>query len=108
MRARAALRRFAIFTRLGEHFFLSSIHGLCALAARGMGNRQQAHQHAVAALHAALPSRVWIGTCEALLAIALLLADSGAPERSAELYALVEGENYTGDNPWSQDIMLRE
>ena len=78
----------AIYMRLGEHFFLSLIHGLCALAARGMGVQQQARQHAVAALRAALPGRVWLATIHALCAIALLLADSGAPERSAELYAL--------------------
>jgi hypothetical protein len=98
----------AIFMSLGEHFFLSSIHVTCAFAARGMGDRRRARQHAVAALHAALPARVWIVTCDALCAIALLLADSGAPERSAELYALAEGKHYTGDNPWLQDIMLRE
>jgi predicted ATPase len=98
----------AIFTRLGEHFFLSSIHWLCSLAARGMGDRPQACQHAAAALRSALPSRVWVKTCDAVCAIALLLADGGAPERSAELCALVEPEIYARDNPWSQDVMLRE
>jgi tetratricopeptide (TPR) repeat protein len=98
----------AIFTRLGEHFFLGLTHGLCALAARGMGDRQQARQHAVAALHAALPARVWRATREALCVIALLLADSGAPERSAELSALAESEYKAWDNSWSQDIRLRE
>jgi predicted ATPase/class 3 adenylate cyclase/tetratricopeptide (TPR) repeat protein len=112
-RAYAGARRrgeeaIAIYMRLGEHFFLSLIHGLCALAARGMGDRQQARQHAVAALHAALPARVWLATGQALCAIALLLADSGAPERSAELYALAKMKSYNGDDPWSQDSLMRE
>jgi predicted ATPase len=98
----------AIFTRLGEHFFLGTTHALCALAARGAGDRRRARQHAVAALHTALSARVWLATIHALWAIALLLADSGAPERSAELYALVEGEYNPRDDPWSRDAARRE
>jgi len=40
-------------------------------------------------------------------AVALLLADSGALERRAELDALTERE-HTGDDPWSRDVAQRE
>ena len=47
-------------------------------------------------------------TIHALWAVALLLADSGAPERSAELDALIEGAHNMGENLWSRDVARRE
>jgi predicted ATPase/class 3 adenylate cyclase len=96
-----------IYTRLGEQFFLGTTHALCALGERGAGDGRSARQHAVEALHIGLSARTWVSMLQTLWAIALLLADSGETERSAELYALTERE-HTADNPWVQDVFLRE
>ncbi|HEU5010910.1 MAG TPA: helix-turn-helix domain-containing protein [Roseiflexaceae bacterium] len=102
-----ATQAIALFTAMGETFFLNQAHFLSALAERGAGNQEQAWRHVVVGLRLALASRNWLLTIESLWAIALLFADRGALERTAELFALTERENPPRDQ-WSTDVAGRE
>jgi tetratricopeptide (TPR) repeat protein len=102
---RLAEESITVSVRLGEGFFRLQMLALNSLAARRLGDGVRARADAVAALHFALLARTLDDA--PLWAAALLLADCGAPERAAEVFALCE-QMYLADNiPW-RDIALRE
>jgi tetratricopeptide (TPR) repeat protein len=94
-------------TTIGERWHLSNAHATGALAERGMGNRQQACQHTVAALRLGLEIRSSSTMVYTLRAAALLLADDAELERAVELHALAERED-PRDDAWSMAIYGRE
>jgi len=95
------------FTPIGERWHLSLAHSIGALAECGVGNRQPAWRHTVAALRLGLEIRAWIAVVHALRAAALLLADDAELERALELYALAERDDPRND-AWSMAVYGRE
>jgi hypothetical protein len=102
---RLAEESITVSVRLGEGFYRLQMLALKSLAARRLGDGVRARADTVATLHFALSARTLDDA--PLWAAALLLADCGAPERAAEVFALCE-QMYLADNiPW-RDIALRE
>jgi tetratricopeptide (TPR) repeat protein len=75
------------------------------LAARGLGQREQAWQHFAAGLEAARRAHQFMPLMTSLAGIALLLADEGQGERAVELYALVSGYPFVGNSCWFEEAI---
>lgn len=102
---RLAEEAFALSVRLGESQLRWQALTISALAARRLGTSMRARVDTMAALRFGLSTQTTVlwGLCTA----ALLLADSGKPERAAEVVAFAL-QTHVMDNRLTQDFILRE
>jgi DNA-binding SARP family transcriptional activator/predicted ATPase len=75
-----------------------------ALAAAGMGHRDEARKHLRAQLAWAQESQMLMPALFGLVAAARLLADEGQVERAVELYALAAQNPFVANSRWFEDV----
>jgi tetratricopeptide (TPR) repeat protein len=75
-----------------------------ALAAAGMGHRDEARKHLRAQLAWAQESQMLMPALFGLAGTALLLADEGQIERAVELYALASRYPFVANSRWFEDV----
>jgi predicted ATPase/DNA-binding CsgD family transcriptional regulator/tetratricopeptide (TPR) repeat protein len=79
-----------------------------ALAARAAGNPEEARRYLVTDLKTVLSSRTFPSLILPLMVAALLLADDGAHEQAATLYARVAQRPFVQNSVWLQAVAGRE
>lgn len=92
---------------MGTRLWLGNSLAILGVAARGMGDLQQAQEHIREALRVAGEVGAFWSLMLALPATALLLADAGDHERAVELYALASRYPFVADSRWFEDVFGR-
>jgi predicted ATPase/DNA-binding SARP family transcriptional activator len=98
----------AAYQGVGRLWMMGETLATLAYVAHALGQPAQAWEHLYTALWMAAETQYRNTALQSLPAMALLLLDSGAPERAVELYALASRYPYVAHSRWFEDVAGRE
>ena len=85
-----------------------AIRACLALAERGLGNQQQAHEQTMHALNHLRNRPLYSGLLQTLPVAALLLADSGWVGDAVDLYNAIATHPYNAKSRWFTDVIEKQ